>query len=502
MNLEGEVWIIEEFCHKDLCVHFSSILLRLNITSKILSLVFHMKKQDQNAFKSTKTSVGRPTSLESEKIDQSIIDAVLSIWIQPEDELSFTEIHLGLVRKGVVQNKEYRYKTNRILKKLHKMKLIEKIGRGRYCLKVEPDEFRVFDYLQTLRQKCEITKFRVGGSLWTLSQLYLLGMPESVLKYRDAKYALEVLNVRIAQMFETLRVLAKEVKKMERAAVEKKLLPLPPCVLRELLLELIPYYLGCKAGMDFDGLPLDELNMVLPKMIQSLPEEVTDQSPTRKKIMMKCYLIINKLMNQQEDKQGHYEKKFINEEDEDFALVVIRPEHLIDESGFEKRRVKLEIVNCSLENKSALHTASCLLHFDKENVLAVLDVHGRKYLGKQKWKETKALYERLYASNWVARIISDFEFYDKKEKVEAKGYIQKLTDEHGVKTIIKYLPFSHCTLNFILPTPRKESILQKFFPQISSEKIHEWLNEGAIVASKIGEEKLNDVRKKLENIKE
>lgn len=461
-----------------------------------------MRKQDQNSINSTKTSVGRPASLESEKINQSIIDAVLSIWVHPEDELSFTEIHRGLVRKSIVQKKEYRYKTDRILKKLCKMKLIEKIGRGRYRLNVEPDEFRVFNYLQTLRQKCGITRFRVGGSLWTLSQSYFLGMPESVWKYEDARYALEILNVRIAQLFETLRILAKEVEKKEKEAVENKLLLLPPAVVRELLLELIPYYLGCKAGMDFDGLPLDELNMVLPKMIQSLPEEVTKQSPTRKKIIMKYFLVINKLMKAWEDEEENLRGKLDEEKTKDFALIVTRPEHLIDESGFEKRWVKHEIVNCSLENKSALYTASCLLHFDKENVLAVLDTHGRKYLGKQKWNDTKELYEKLYASNRVARIISDFDFYDKKEKVEAKKHIQELTDEHGNKTIIEYLPFSHCLLNFILPTPRKERILQKFFPHIPLGKIHEWLNEGAIVASKIGEEKLNDMRKKLENIRE
>jgi hypothetical protein len=460
-----------------------------------------MKEQDQNSINSSKTSVGRPTSLESDKISELVIDAILSMWIIPEDELSFTQIHQGLLKRGIVQKREYRYKTARILKKLCKMKLVEKTARGRYRLNVEPDEFRVFNYLQTLRQKSETSQFRVGGTLWSLCQLYLLGMPQSVLKYEDAKYALEILNVRIAQLFEALRVLANKVEKRKRE-VEDGLIGLPPKTARELLLELIPYYLGSRAGLDADGLPLDELNLVLPKMIQSLPEEVTEQSPTRRKIILKNFLVINKLMKVEEDEEENLEEKLEEEKTKDFALIVTEPEDLIDESGFEKRWVKEELVKCSSKHRSPLYIASSLLLFDKENVVAVLDTHGRKYLGRRKWKKTKELYEKLYASNRIARIIDDFDFYDKKEKLEAREHIQDLVNRHGVKTIITYLPLSHCRLNFIIPTPRKEKILQKFFPQLSIETIHEWLNEGANVASKINEEKIKALRKRLETLKE
>lgn len=477
--------------------YFSSILLRLNMTGKVPVMGVYMEKQDAHGSSGAKPLAGRPSSLESEKLSQRVVDAILSMWALPEDELNFTQIHQGLVRRGIVPKREYRYKTDRILKKLCEMKLINKIGRGRYRLNVEPDEFKIFDYLQTLRQRRETSQFRVGGFLWSLSQLYFLGMPQSVLKYEDAKYALEILNVRIAQLFEALRILAKEVETREKEAVESKLLLLPSQVVRELLLELIPYYLGCKAGMDSDGLPLDELNMVLPKMIHSLPEEVTPQSPTRKEIIMEYFDVINRLMNKREEEQENEEKLFevFQEKPEDFALIVIRPEHLIDESGSQKREIKNELVEWSSENKSALYIASSLLLFDKENVLAVLDTYGRKYLGKQKWKETRELYEKLHASDQVAGIISDFDFYNGKEKVEAKKYIQELVDEYKVKTIITYLPFSHCSLNFIIPTPRKEKILQEFFPQLPIETMHEWLNDGAILATKISEEKIADLAK-------
>lgn len=118
------------------------------------------------------------------------------------------------------------------------------------------------------------------------------------------------------------------------------------------------------------------------------------------------------------------------------------------------------------------------------------------------WKKTRELYERLHAADWVAKIISNFEFYDDKEKVEAKEYIEKMVDGYGVKTIISHLPFSLCRFNFILPTPDKERTLQKFFPQLPIEIIHEWLNEGAKIALTINEEKLEDLSRKIGNMEE
>lgn len=463
-----------------------------------------MEKKNPRASRGSKP--GRPTLLESEKISQRVIDALLSMWAIPEDEMNFTQLHRGLVRKGIVQKVEYRYKTDRILKKLCKMKLIKKIGRGRYRLNVEPDEFRIFDYLQSLRQRSESSQFQVGGSLWSLCELYFLGMPQSISKYVDVEYALEILNIRIARLFEAARVLANEVVRVgkdRKTSSKNRLLPLPPNVIRELLLELIPYYLGSRAGIDADGLSLDELSLLLPRMIQSLPHEVTSQSPTRKNVILKNFLVINKLLKTWQEEKDKLEEELDDEETatiRDFALIVIRPEYLVDESGFEKRWVKEELFEHSLKNKSPLYIASSLLLFKRENSIAVLDVYGRKYLGKQKWKETRELYEKLYASNWIGRIINDFDFYDHKEKVEAKKYIERIADKHGVKNIIEYLPFSHCSLNFILPTPAKERTLQKFFPQVPKEKIHEWLNEGAIVASQVSDEKFSDLEEKIENL--
>jgi len=445
---------------------------------------------------------GRPSSLEEERMDQTLIDAVLSMWVDSDDELSFTVLHKGLVRKGFVQKEEYRYKTDRILRKLCRMKLMEKLGKGRYRLNVIPDDFKLFDYLQQIRPS---SKSYVGGSLWRLAELYFLGMPEAIWNYEDAKYALEIINVRMAYLFEALRILGEAVTKREKESAKGNILPLPNFVIRELLLELIPYYLGSRAGIDFDGLPIDELNMLIPKMLKTLPEEATTQSPTLKKVMIEYFDILQKMARAQDQEADmENEKRFIEKMEEkhrDFALIVIRPEFQIDESGFEKRWVKTDLREFAQENKSALYIASSWLNIEKENVLEILDIHGRRYLGRQKWKETRGLYDKLYSSDSVARIIDSFEYYGHREKAHARKYIQKLVNDYGIKTIIYYLPFSHCRMNFVIPTMHKEEILQKFFPQVPMTTIHDWLNEGAVMANQIANEKMEDIKKTFSNLK-
>jgi len=350
---------------------------------------------------------GRPPG--EEKISQTVIDAIVSLWVDPESELSFSNIHEGLLKKGIVQKKEYRYKTDRILKRLSsgKRKIIMKVGRGRYRLQVNPDEFKLFDYLKRIRQ---LAKFSVGGTFWKQSELYLYGMPETVSEYADSKYALEIINIRISQLFEALGSLAEEVKNRD-TKFEKVTPPrLPPSVIRELLLEIMPYYLGSKAGMDLDGLPSDELNIVLSKMAETLPEEITPQSSTLKNLILENFKILTSMTMREDDEKEDDENliRQLNKKTEDFALIVTLPEFSIDESGYEKRWIKSELEEHGRADKSSLFIASSLLLFRKQNVMDVLNIFGRKYLGNQKWKETQELYEKMYASNSVAQIIDGF----------------------------------------------------------------------------------------------
>jgi len=79
------------------------------------------------------------------------------------------------------------------------------------------------------------------------------------------------------------------------------------------------------------------------------------------------------------------------------------------------------------------------------------------------------------------------------------NFIQKLIADFGIKNIIFYLPFSHVSLNFIIPNAYKEKLLTRFFPQLPLETIHQWLSEGAVSANMVAEQKLKDLRDALKN---
>ncbi len=427
----------------------------------------------------------------SRKLSQSVVDVLVSLWINPEDPLIFTQIHKGLVKKGKVKDEKYRTSTIRILRKAENQNLITHEDNSRlYFLNVVPDEFRIFNYLETLRQKGETVKLHFGGSLWSLCQIYLLGMPKSALKYPNIRSILQVLGTRILMLFESFRILSQELKKREiMPHISNKI---PPLVARELMLELIPYYLGSRAGSDFDGLSFEDLNVVLPKMIQALPEEVESQNPTRKDLILEHFQSIKELMKQKEIQQEDEEESILEENPRDFALVIIPPEESLDEDWHERRSIKQILED--YKEKSPLYIASELLPFEKENVLKILEIYGKKILDFEKLYKTKKIYEKMYASDYIATlIIHSFEYYPEEEKRKAMKIIEELSEKHGFKPIIVYMAFSRSSKIFRLPTPEKEKILKKFFPRHSEQAIHEWLSEGAALAKEVYEEKIKDL---------
>jgi len=412
------------------------------------------------------------------------------------------QIHRGLVTRGIVKNEKQKTATVRILRKAQEQGLMKhESGSREYFINVVPEEFKAFDYLQRLRSQTEASHFQVGGRFWTQCQLYLLGMPESASKYPDIQSMLQVLGMRISELYEAFRVLAEEAKRRETLPNTNHCIPYDAA--RELLLELIPYYLGSKAGCDGDGFAFEDLNKLVPEMIEALPEEVDSQNPTCKDIVSEHFQIFNELTKHEEKRWELEWQKHPSEEDEkskDFALVIIPPEHMVDEEGQDRRWIRQELEEFA--QKSPLYIASSLLMFKKENVDNVLDIYGRKLLGARKLNETRQLYEKMHAYNYVDSLIHDFEYYDNKDKTTAMKIIQDLTQKHGRKSIIVYLAFSTSGKCWFLPTPEKEKLLQQFFPYHSEQDIHNWLAEGAALHKPLTEEKWKHLKKTFETFKQ
>jgi hypothetical protein len=86
--------------------------------------------------------------------------------------------------------------------------------------------------------------------------------------------------------------------------------------------------------------------------------------------------------------------------------------------------------------------------------------------------------------------------FTRKEKVEIDKTINKLLHDFRAKELITYLPFSHCSIIFRGPSPEKEKVIQKLFPQIPTKNIHEWLTEGSALASTIFERSWEEGKKR------
>ena len=442
---------------------------------------------------------GRKPSSETGKLSQKVKDALLSLWINQEDPLTFMQIHKGLVRKLIVKEK-HKAATNRILKKAQEQGLVKhESGSREYLITIVPEEFRVFDYLQRLRQKTVTTRFQVGGSFWSLCQLYLVGMPQSSLENPDLQNMLQVLGVRISRLYEAFRALAQEAKR--RQTLPNTSHHIPYDAARELLLELIPYYLGSKAGCDGDGLAIEDFNMLIPEMVDALPEEAEPQNPTLKDIILRHFKVFNELIRNEEK---HWElewRSYLSPEEkaQDFGLVIVPPEALVAENDYDKRWIKQVLEEYA--SKSPLYIASSLLSSKKENVDNIFDIYGRRMLEEKKLNETRELYKKMYASSEVDRLIDGFSFYPKEDKRKAMQMITDLTEKHGRKSIIVYLVFSQSSKCWFIPTPEKEKLLQRFFPRHSKQEIHDWLAEGAELHKPLSEEKFQDLKKEAETLK-
>ncbi len=129
------------------------------------------------------------------------------MWQEKGDVLTFNEIHKEFVRMGIVSNIKYRANTRRILKRLVKKGYLERAGRGKYRLKVSPKPFQVTDLINEIREKYGdkmIYEWRVGGHLWTLVEGIIFGLPHDIEENPIYKAVLEVLLIRLANIFNAI----------------------------------------------------------------------------------------------------------------------------------------------------------------------------------------------------------------------------------------------------------------------------------------------------------
>jgi hypothetical protein len=452
------------------------------------------------------TSTGRPQKEKTERITQEAIDAVLSLWVDRNEKLRFAEIHRALVNKGIVQNEKYHYKTVRILKRLVDDGIMEKHARGKYSLKTAPEQYQLFEQLAIIRKSEEMASIKIGGTFWTQAELHMLGFPEHSLNYGYVKAGLEILGIRIAEIFSALKELA------SIAQTKGKRGYMPSDVLRELVMEVPAYYLGSRAGIDGDGLAVDELKNVYGKMLLALPQQASDgtdwASNTLKEHILETFHTITSLPTLDEEnlRLGNKTKP------KNFALIVTEAEWNVDEKGYEQREIVSTIKYSMERGDNPFEIAHRLLIYDQESVSFVFHTRGLHYLGA-KLQEVEKYYRQMLASREIAYdfrpIISNL--YGEKEYHVGKerGYshfikqhmrklrekAEKFVEQYGAKTLVSELPLYN---TFGGPTPQKEEAVRLALPQYSTELIHEWLLEGDARARRMAHKALKDMKDALD----
>lgn len=424
------------------------------------------------------------------------IDSALSVWPKDKQEICPAEIKDAFFEKGLIRSLERRDQVVRILNRLVRAGHIDKVGRGRYRLKSKPDEFKLFDLLSNMRERAHkenlVFTGRVGGTLWTANETCYLGMPENVTEEKDAWFLMSILELRLSRIFQSYQSLAYTLQQRQKLGTQ---IPLPGLIIREALAELLPWWLESKIGSDSDGLYITDLFNVTEQMIQQLPDTVESDGWTdsiRKDILMDYYRVIKNFMKIKEkydEKQRRdgkqidieYEEE-VNETNHRFAMIITEPEFNLNEDIYESRQIFSVIADSLKEKMDDLDIATDVLLYNHDIVIDVLRKYGSSKWGVTRSKKILSLYEKIYISNLISRWVGPFSNRISKDLIKAvNNFIEK---GNKPKEIIYYLPFSHGSINFILPTEDKKKIIYQLFPDIPQEKIQEWYLDGVKEATK------------------
>ncbi len=366
------------------------------------------------------------------------IREILSIWPDKDAVLSFTKIHNEFVKRGIVSDSRYKKSTSRILKKLIEEGYLEIVGKG-YKLKVNPQPFTVIDKLKELQLKYGTSRtyeWRVGGNIWTLVEGVILGMPANINENPNFKIILEVLLMRVANIFEALRSLVLAIGTAERSGKDWSSITPPEEAVREFLLNLVPHVLGERSGIDGDGLPTEDLLEVIERMCCDLPDKVHSQ-PIAKRLLREMINIARDLYSQSANLPDTVEPDLvldnsqareIYKEYENLALIVYPPRHIFDEKGEEERRLYEYLKDCIEEGISNALMLAHMRHYDEKLVDKVLKyLKLQSLLPAERAKELKELYHLIQAGTILYPLIKEYYFLKEDGRLTSEK-IEELKD--------------------------------------------------------------------------
>ncbi len=357
------------------------------------------------------------------------LNKILGIWREKGESLTFSEIHKEFVKLGIVSNEKYKASTHRILKRLVEEGYLER-NREKYKLKVSPKPFDIIGKISEVREKYGdelIYEWRVGGRFWALAEGMILGMPKEVEENSVYKFILNVLLIRLAQIFEALESLAVAAKLAKRRGKNIVDAPIPKTAMREFILNIIPYILGDRSGIDGDGLTTEELIETYKLLTDSLPKEINGQ-PVMKDLIknylrfgMELYRKSANIMRELDEAMflgGKEAEEKINELVK-IVLVAYPSERVIDKQYDERELYELLKHSIVKGYTDALHLAHMRI-YEEEVVFRVLN-YLEPMLGKERARVLKKLYRLARAGMILDSVVA--EYLDFKELKGKPKYI-------------------------------------------------------------------------------
>jgi len=397
---------------------------------------------------------GRPPKYLSE----ILLNRILSLWWEKGDVLKFNEIHREFVRRGVVSNIKYRGNTVRILNRLIERGYLERVGRGKYRLKVSPKPFQIVELINKIREEYGdkmIYEWRVGGHLWTLVEGILLGLPRDIEENPMYKAILKILLIRLANIFNAIVELGVAAKMSDSV----KNAPIPYTAVREFILNSLPHVIGEYSGIDGDGLPAESIVELYKTLVRHTPRNINSQ-PILVDVIREYIDASEKLLSNSADIHGLIDTMLIVSgeskevwrkirELEKIILVAYPPRHLIDEN--EDERELYELLRYSIKEGYSDAMLLAYMRVYDENIVKRVMNYLEVFLGEERKSRLMELYKLARAGMILDSIISTY-FSFKKKRGKPK-YI-KYKSELG--EIIEINEFADRSEEEVLSELRKE----------------------------------------------
>jgi len=373
---------------------------------------------------SKNVSRGRPNLLNKEERINRIIAVLANLQQRKGGVLRFKDIHEEFVKKRIISNTKYRGNTRRLLRKLIEMGYLEQLERGEYGLKVAPKPFQVIELIKEIEESYGdgmIYEWRVGGQFWTLAEGAIFGLPRNIDENPIYKLILEVLILRLANIFNAIVELGISAK----ASKDIKSAPIPYMVVREFILNSLPHVIGEHSGIDRDGLPAEDVLELYRRLLEDMPNEVNRQ-PVLTDIIEKYIDVGKKLLSNLLEEaliEGDEDREVWSKarELEKIVLVAHPPRRLIDENEDERELYKL--VKESIEK--GYSDAMMLAHikvYDEDVVERVMN-NLKPMLGRKRNNVLMQLYKLARAGMVLDSVVASYLLF-KKRKGKLTKYIE------------------------------------------------------------------------------